>query len=126
MGRGSSKIGGGGRGRGGGLSTSDILSTRDMIAQRGLTQKQVDEVLDVAKDLFNKYGEDSIPEELQIATLSKRKRNQVLAGSERKDDHSLLLRGLSGRSPRIQTCQENEKWRRREEINSTFKGFPSQ
>ena len=62
MGRGSSKIGGGGRGRGGGLSTSDILSTRDMIAQRGLTQKQVDEVLDVAKDLFNKYGEDSIPE----------------------------------------------------------------
>lgn len=63
-GRGSSSSGWSG---GGGLDGGSILSTADMIVERGNNESEVDDVLTVARDIYNEYG--VVPDEWQIATL---------------------------------------------------------
>lgn len=59
----------GGRESGGGkLDPSDILSTSEMITQRGERQAEVDAVLSVLRDFNNEYG--TVIGEAQVATLA--------------------------------------------------------
>ena len=69
MGRGSSK--GGGLGGGGeGLNPSDILGTKDMISNRDSNKEATDQVLSVARDLYDQYGQNGVlPGNFEIATL---------------------------------------------------------
>lgn len=55
-GRGASSAGGDGRYRDGGISDADIISTTSLISAREREQAAVDEVLQVAQDMFEEYG----------------------------------------------------------------------
>lgn len=69
MGRGSS--GGGGELGGGSGKNIDVLDTKDMISERNPNnQKEVDSVLNVGKNMVDKYGEAGVLEgTYKIATL---------------------------------------------------------
>lgn len=60
-----------GRYKGGGsLGAGDILDTRELVTTRAEHIEETDEMLSTARDLRDKYGDDAIVEELQLATLS--------------------------------------------------------
>lgn len=69
MGRGSSKAGGNGGG-GGDIDPGRVVSTEDMISNRGKFQSETDQVLTVARDLNGEYGYN-INGNFQVATLTK-------------------------------------------------------
>lgn len=63
---------GGRRGRnpgGGGIKPEEILDTRELVTTRAEHQAETDELLGTARDFRDKYGDDGITEELQLATL---------------------------------------------------------
>lgn len=66
MGRGRSNAGGGG----GDIDPGKILSTEDMISNRGKFQAETDQVLTVARDLTDEYGYN-INGSFQVAELTK-------------------------------------------------------
>lgn len=64
----------GGRMSGGGLSATDILDTEDMVSMRESgKQQEVDETLNVMRDMHSKYNVDV--ETLEVATLKDSKGN---------------------------------------------------
>lgn len=65
-GRGSSSSGGGRFGKGGGLNPANIVSTTSLISARGQYQTEVDQVLAVARDIYDEYG---VSLDYDIATL---------------------------------------------------------
>ena len=56
-------------GGGAGLKESDIVDTRELVTTRAEHQAETDELLGTARDFRDKYGDDGITEELQLATL---------------------------------------------------------
>lgn len=64
-GRGSSSSGG--WTGGGGLDGGSIISTTEMVVERGNKMAEVDDVLSVSRDIYDEYG--ITVDELQIATL---------------------------------------------------------
>lgn len=81
MGRGVSKSSGlGGGGGGGNIS---VLSTVDMISNRGGNEAATDQVLSVARDLYNEYGENGVlVGNMQIAKLGPGARAMAYYDSE--------------------------------------------
>ena len=67
-GRGASS--GGRESGGGGIGAGDILDTKELVTTRAEHTEETDELLSTARDLRDKYGDDAIVEELQLATLS--------------------------------------------------------
>lgn len=55
----------------GGLSEADILGTESLVSAREGRQREVDDVLTVARDLQSMYGDQAIANDLQVATLKK-------------------------------------------------------
>ena len=70
-GRGASS--GGRGGGGGGLNPSDIVSTTDLVVQRGKKQVEVDETLEVFRDIQEEYGYTI--NAIELATLKGRGAN---------------------------------------------------
>ena len=54
---------------GGGIKPEEILDTRELVTTRAEHQAETDELLGTARDFRDKYGDDGITEELQLATL---------------------------------------------------------
>lgn len=67
MGGRGARSGAGRQGSAGGVSPNDILSTRDLISDRGHNQQLVDELLTPFKDANNEYG--YMVNQVQLATL---------------------------------------------------------
>ena len=69
MGRGSSKAGG--RAGGGGVNPNNIKNPQEMISLRNETnQKQVDDVLQVSRELVDRYGADVATGGFEVATFA--------------------------------------------------------
>ena len=80
MGRGVSKSSGLGGGGGGNIN---VLSTEDMISNRGQNVEATDQVLNVARDLYNEYGDNGVlVGNMQIATLAPGSRAMAYYDSE--------------------------------------------
>lgn len=62
---------GGSRRRSGGGGRIDVVDTRGLVSERETKQKEVDETLQVFRDVYNDYGE-IIDGDIQIAVLGKR------------------------------------------------------
>ena len=67
MGGRGARSGAGRMGGGGGISPSDIVSTRDLMSDRGRNQQMVDELMTPFKDANGEYG--YVVEQVQLATL---------------------------------------------------------
>ena len=74
MGRGRSKTGGGASG---GLDGSNIMGTTSLVSQREGKEKEVDDVLSVARDIQNRYNVNV--SDLEVATIRGRQGNSVMA-----------------------------------------------
>ena len=77
MGRGGSKAGGGTGGTGG-LKAGNIVSTRDLVSERGANRQGVDEVLSTSSDVTEMYGKENIGD-FEVAKLKGRQKNTVMA-----------------------------------------------
>lgn len=67
MGRGSSSAGGSGN-----INPNDVKSTYDMISNRGANPQGTDEVLSVARDIVDMYGDRvALPGTFQVAQMKK-------------------------------------------------------
>lgn len=66
-GRGASSSGGGWTRGGAGLNPNNIVSTTSLMSKRGTQQEEVDETMQVFKDINDEYG--YVIEDIQLATL---------------------------------------------------------
>lgn len=57
-------------GGGGGGAGGAILGTEELVTQRGAKEAEVDEVLTVTRAFRDQYGNDVVPEELQVADIA--------------------------------------------------------
>lgn len=72
MGRGASRAGGGsGRFGGGTVDPNDVSNYQDLVSQREGKRTEVDQILTVARDLNNEYGEDGLIYQFQTADMEK-------------------------------------------------------
>lgn len=58
---------GGKRAKGGGVASGDIVSTRELVVERGAMQTEVDEVLTAFSNVYDEFGYSV--EEIQLATI---------------------------------------------------------
>ena len=73
MGRGSSK------GKGGGMNPADIVSTSDMLSNSAKFPKEANDVMNVAQELEEMYGDSGVIFQFQTAELKGSSKNTVMA-----------------------------------------------
>jgi hypothetical protein len=95
MGSGRSKSDNTRTGPGAKLTDSDILKSQSMISVSGKYNKQAQEVISVARDLYDEYGEIGEIKDLRVVTLSE-KRQSVLGFWDGSDNISININMFSG------------------------------
>lgn len=95
MGSGRSKSDNTRTGPGAKLTDSDILKSQSMISVSGKYNKQAQEVISVARDLYDEYGEIGEIKDLRVVTLSE-KQQSVLGFWDGSDNISININMFSG------------------------------